>query len=137
MPACEWALNIAPGQIYSIPAGQSPARSPQRLNRPPAAPVDPLIKALYIAAVAGAGRYLLNEIRMCANESENTGLEALEARVDALIDILDQLKSENTALRTERAGLRQECAMLIEKNEQAEARIKSIIARLSALEIRA
>ena len=102
-----------------------------------AAPVDPLIKALYIAAVAGAGRYLLNEIRMCANESENTGLEALEARVDTLIDMLDRLKSENAALRTERAGLRQERDMLMEKNEQAEARIKSIIARLSALEIRA
>lgn len=102
-----------------------------------ALPVDPLIKALYIAVVAGAGRYLLNEIRMCANESENTGLEALEARVDTLIDMLDRLKSENAALRTQQAGLRQERDMLMEKNEQAEARIKSIIARLSALEIRA
>lgn len=102
-----------------------------------AAPVDPFIKALYIAAVAGAGRYLLNEIQMCANESENTGLEALEARVDTLIEMLDRLKSENAALRKQQAGLRQERAMLIEKNEQAEARVKSIIARLSALEIRA
>ena len=112
----------------------------QRLNKPQlarAAPVDPLIKALYIAAVAGAGRYLLNEIRMCANESENTGLEALEARVDTLIDMLDRLKSENAALRTERAGLLQERATLVEKNEQAEAQVKSILARLSALEIRA
>ena len=74
---------------------------------------------------------------MCANESENTGLEALEARVDALIDMLDRLKAENAALRTERADLRQECAMLVEKNEQAEAQIKSTLARLSALEIRA
>ena len=74
---------------------------------------------------------------MCANESENTGLEALEARVDALIDMLDRLKAENAALRTERADLRQERAMLVEKNEQAEAQIKSTLARLSALEIRA
>ena len=74
---------------------------------------------------------------MCANESENTGLEALEARVDTLIDMLDRLKSENAALRTERDDLRQECAMLVEKNEQAEAQVKSILSRLSALEIRA
>ena len=74
---------------------------------------------------------------MCANKSENTGLEALEARVDALIEMLDQLKSENAALRTERAGLLQERAMLIEKTEQAEVQVKSIMARLSALEIRA
>ena len=74
---------------------------------------------------------------MCANESENNGLEALEARVDTLIEMLDRLKSENAALRTQQAGLLQERALLIEKNEQAEARVKSIIARLSALEIRA
>ena len=73
---------------------------------------------------------------MCANESENTGLEALEARVDALIGMLDRLKSENAALRTQQAGLLQERAILVEKNEQTEARVKSIIARLSALEVR-
>ena len=74
---------------------------------------------------------------MCANESENTGLEALEARVDTLIGMLDRLQSENAALRTERAGLLQERALLIKKNEQAEAQVKSILARLNALEIRA
>ena len=116
-------------------AGPLPAKAEQAAGL--AAPVDPFIKALYIAAVAGAGRYLLNEIQMCANESENTGLEALEARVDTLIDMLDRLKSENAALRTQQADLLQECAILREKNEQAEARVKSIIARLSALEIRA
>ena len=116
-------------------AGPLPAKAAHAAGR--AAPVDPLNKALYIAAVAGAGRYLLNEIQMCANESENTGLEALEARVDTLIEMLDRLQSENAALRTERAGLLQERALLIEKNEQAEVRVKSIIARLSALEIRA
>lgn len=116
-------------------AGPLPAKAEQAAGL--ALPVDPFIKALYIAAVAGAGRYLLNEIRMCANKSENTGLEALEARVDMLIDMLDRLKSENAALQKQRASLLQECAMLTEKNEQAEARVKSIIARLSALEIRA
>ena len=74
---------------------------------------------------------------MCANESENTGLEALEARVEALIDMLDRLKSENAALRTEQADLLQEHTMLMQKTEQAEAQVKSILARLSALEIRA
>ena len=74
---------------------------------------------------------------MCANESENTGLEALEARVDTLIDMLDRLKSENAALRTQQAGLLQERAMLMEKNEQARARVESMLAHLSALEMRA
>lgn len=102
-----------------------------RLTRSLKRPILPLI--------ARTGRYLLNKIRMCANESENTGLEALEAleaRVEELIDMLERLKSENSALRTERESLLQERAMLTEKTEQTRRRIESIVSRLSALEIR-
>lgn len=74
---------------------------------------------------------------MCANESENTGLEALEARVDTLIDMLDRLKSENAALRKQQASLLQERATLMENTDQARARVESILAHLSALEMRA
>ena len=104
--------------------------------RPRRARLTRSLKRFILPFIAGAGRYLLNEIRMCANESENTGLEALEARVEELIDMLERLKSENSALRTERESLLQERAMLTEKTEQARRRIESIISRLSALEIR-
>lgn len=119
-----------------------------RARRPPAAnteqaairprapgPVDPFVKAPYIAVYCQGWPIPLNKIRMCANESENTGLEALEARVEELIDMLERLKSENSALRTERESLLQERAMLTEQTEQARRRVESIISRLSALEI--
>ena len=134
-------VNIAPGQRYAIISGTAPAPAAKLEQaafcaRWRQARLTRSLKRSILPFIAGAGRYLLNEIRMCANESENTGLEALEARVDELIDMLERLKSENFALRTERESLLQECAMLTEKTEQAQRRIESIISRLSALEIR-
>lgn len=121
-----------------------------RARRPPAAKTEQAairaclrrgrltrsLKRPILPFIARAGRYLLNKIRMCANESENTGLEALETRVEELINMLERLKSENAALRTERESLLQERALLTEKTEQARRRVESIISRLSALEIR-
>jgi cell division protein ZapB len=67
---------------------------------------------------------------------ENLDLAALESRVDELIRTLEQLKTENSALRAQQDNLINERAALIEKTEQARARIESMISRLRAMETR-
>ena len=70
------------------------------------------------------------------NNDESSDLAALETRVDELISTIDNLKSENTALRSQQENLVNERSILIEKTEQARARIESMITRLRALESR-
>jgi cell division protein ZapB len=70
------------------------------------------------------------------NNSDSMDLAALEARVDELIRTVDDLKSENTALRSQQENLVNERAVLIEKTEQARTRIESMISRLRAMETR-
>ncbi len=70
------------------------------------------------------------------SKTENMDLIALETRVDDLIRTVDQLKSENSALRNQQDGLVNERAILIEKTEQARARVESMISRLRAMETR-
>lgn len=67
---------------------------------------------------------------------EALDLAALESRVDDLIRTVDQLKTENSALRSQQDNLIGERAALIEKTEQARARIESMITRLRAMETR-
>ena len=68
--------------------------------------------------------------------NESMDLSALEARVDELIRTINGLKSENTALRSQQENLVNERSTLIEKTEQARARIESMISRLRAMETR-
>jgi cell division protein ZapB len=68
--------------------------------------------------------------------TENMDLSALEARVDELIRTVDNLKTENTALRSQQEHMVNERSSLIEKTEQARARIESMITRLRAMETR-
>lgn len=68
--------------------------------------------------------------------NDNSDLGALEARVDELIRTVSQLKTENSALRSQQENLVNERAVLIEKTEQARTRIESMISRLRAMETR-
>lgn len=70
------------------------------------------------------------------NNNDNIDLGALEARVDDLINTINDLKTENTALRSQQQNLVNERAILIEKTEQARTRIESMISRLRAMESR-
>ena len=70
------------------------------------------------------------------NDNESMDLTALEARVDELIRTINNLKSENTALRSQQENLVNERSTLIEKTEQARARIESMISPLRAMETR-
>ena len=49
-------------------------------------------------------------------------LKRLEKRVDALVQVCDQLKDENRSLRQRQDALTAERASLLQKNEQVRAR---------------
>ncbi len=72
---------------------------------------------------------------MSEKEGENLNLASLEARVDELINTVEQLKAENEALRSQQVALTVERATLIEKTELARSRIEAMIMRLKSMEI--
>ena len=61
-------------------------------------------------------------------------MQALEARIDALIHTCEELNEENRALREQQAHLVSERAALIEKSELARTRVEAMVARLKAME---
>ena len=65
---------------------------------------------------------------------EDTDLQALMARLELLIDRVEQLKSQNGLLLAQEKTWREERAHLIEKNEIARRKVESMISRLKALE---
>ena len=62
-------------------------------------------------------------------------LKALEAQVDELIAVCEELRQENRALREQQNQLMSERAGLIEKSELARSRVEAMIARLKAMEL--
>ena len=64
----------------------------------------------------------------------NEDLKNLEQRVDQLIRAVEELKSENSGLRTEKKSLEAEHAQLLDKTQRARARIETMIDRLKTLE---
>ena len=65
---------------------------------------------------------------------EDTDLQALMARLELLIDRVEQLKSQNGLLLAQEKTWREERAHLIEKNEIARNKVESMISRLKAPE---
>lgn len=61
-------------------------------------------------------------------------LRRLEQRVDKLVDVCDQLQSENRSLKQRQDTLTAERAALLQKNEQVRARVEAMIGRLKAME---
>lgn len=58
----------------------------------------------------------------------------LSRQVDDLIALCERLRSENESLKHQQATLSGERARLVEKNEQARARVEAMISRLKAME---
>lgn len=65
---------------------------------------------------------------------EDNDLQALMARLELLINRVEQLKSQNALLLAQEKTWREERAQLIEKNEIARQKVESMISRLKALE---
>lgn len=61
-------------------------------------------------------------------------LKRLEKRVDALVQVCDQLQDENRSLKQRQDTLTTERANLLQKNEQVRVRVEAIIGRLKAME---
>jgi len=61
-------------------------------------------------------------------------LNRLEKRVDALVQVCDQLQDENRSLKQRQDTLTTERATLLQKNEQVRARVEAMIGRLTAME---
>ena len=68
------------------------------------------------------------------NSEAELDLEHLEVRVEELIRTVGRLKEENHLLYNRQGELTAERAELIEKTEQAKARVESMITRLKSME---
>ena len=61
-------------------------------------------------------------------------IKSLEAKVDALIEALDELDRRNSMLESDRENWLVERNRLLEKNELAKNKVEAMILRLKALE---
>ncbi len=68
------------------------------------------------------------------NSAIDAELKRLDKRVEDLIKAIEQLKEENRALRQRQDILTAERTSLLQRNEQARARVEAMIGRLKALE---
>ncbi len=66
--------------------------------------------------------------------STRHAFEALEQKVQTLIESCDYLAEENRLLRVQQERLKEERAALMEKNYTARTRVGAIITRLKSLE---
>ncbi|MFK7915851.1 MAG: TIGR02449 family protein [Pseudomonadales bacterium] len=69
-----------------------------------------------------------------ASDDSLSDWQALESKVNEMIELTTTLARENKALRTQQRNWSSERAKLIEKNELAKSRVESMITRLKALE---
>ncbi|BBP80620.1 hypothetical protein thsps21_24140 [Pseudomonas sp. No.21] len=65
---------------------------------------------------------------------EDAELQALTAKLELLIQRVEQLKSQNRQLQAAEKAWKEERAHLIEKNEMARLKVEAMISRLKALE---
>ncbi len=71
---------------------------------------------------------------MSSHSMSSSSWEALERRVNELIELTAVLSKENRALRAQQHNWTTERAKLIEKNELAKSRVEGMITRLKSLE---
>ena len=64
----------------------------------------------------------------------DTSFNALEGKVDALIQLCDDMKKENQLLRDDKHSWEHERKTLIEKNQLARTRLEKVLQRLKSLE---
>ena len=60
--------------------------------------------------------------------------DALESRLQAVVELCSKLRLENQSLKQQQDSLIEERAKLIEKNETARSKVEQMIIRLKSLE---
>lgn len=71
---------------------------------------------------------------LARNETTQSELQALAAKLNQLVEVARKLDAENRTLKSVQAELLDERAALSSKNEQARMRIEAMISRLKAME---
>ena len=61
-------------------------------------------------------------------------IKDLEAKIDELIQLCDELERKQAMMEADRDNWRQERTRLLEKNEMAKSKVEAMILRLKALE---
>ena len=61
-------------------------------------------------------------------------IKDLEAKIDELINLCDELEKHNLELRSDQQNWAQERARLVEKNELARTKVEAMIVKLKNLE---
>lgn len=61
-------------------------------------------------------------------------IKDLEAKIDELIGLIDELEKKNALTEADRDNLLAERTKLIEKNEMAKSKVEAMIMRLKSLE---
>lgn len=83
---------------------------------------------------SGHARFYIGRMADDVNTQFEQELKRLEKRVDALVEVCDQLQDENRSLKQRQDTLTAERATLLQKNEQVRARVEAMIGRLKAME---
>ncbi len=73
-------------------------------------------------------------ISLMPSESKMEDIKQLERTIHNMLDFVDKVKAENSALKNKLEELSQEKAVLMQKNDQAKNRLESMITRLKSLE---
>jgi cell division protein ZapB len=61
-------------------------------------------------------------------------IQKLEAKIDELINLCEELERKHTTLEQDRENWQSERTRLLEKNELAKSKVEAMIMRLKALE---
>ncbi len=69
-----------------------------------------------------------------SENNQNLELQALEEKLDALIQLYSSIKQENNTLKSKQEELVREKAKLIEKTTLARTRVEAMISRLKSME---
>jgi len=68
-----------------------------------------------------------------SNKTPNN-IEALESKVEELLELASRLSVENAALKQQLQGLKSDRSGLVEQKEQVRTQVEGMIARLKAME---
>jgi uncharacterized protein (TIGR02449 family) len=68
------------------------------------------------------------------NDKTSNNIEALESKVEELLELASRLSVENTTLKQQLQGLKVDRSGLVEQKEQVRTQVEGMIARLKAME---
>ena len=67
-------------------------------------------------------------------EISEGNFDSLNMKVDDLIELFSEMKRENQALRANESSWQSERKQLLERNQEAKSKLKSILVRLKAMD---